>query len=69
MTCADSSVVDQTSWEESEIELEQLVLSDDGRRDVDLIQLFHRRLHRARMLCGPDGSWITQHRVVGQPHL
>jgi aminoglycoside phosphotransferase (APT) family kinase protein len=56
-------------WEESEIELEQLVVSDDGRRDAELIQLFHRRLHRARMLCGPDGSWITQHRVVGQPNL
>jgi aminoglycoside phosphotransferase (APT) family kinase protein len=57
------------SWEESEIELEQLVLSDDGRRDAELVWLFHRRLHRARMLCGPSGSWITQHRVVGQPRL
>lgn len=56
-------------WEDSEVELEQLVLSDGGGRDVDLIQLFHRRLHRARMLCGPAGSWITQHRVVGQPNL
>jgi hypothetical protein len=57
------------SWEESEIALEQLVLSDDGRRDPELSQLFHRRLHRARMLCGPAGSWITQHRVVGQPSI
>jgi aminoglycoside phosphotransferase (APT) family kinase protein len=57
------------SWEESEIELERLVLSDDGRRDAELIQLLHRRLHRARMLCGPAGSWITQHRVVGQPSV
>lgn len=55
------------SWEQSEVELEQLVLSDNGRRDAELIQLFHRRLHRARMLCGPAGSWITQHRDVGQP--
>jgi aminoglycoside phosphotransferase (APT) family kinase protein len=57
------------SWEESEIELEQFVLSDNCRRDAELVQLFHRRLHRARMLCGPAGSWITQHRVVGQPNL
>jgi aminoglycoside phosphotransferase (APT) family kinase protein len=57
------------SWEESEIELEQLVLSDDGRRDAELIRLFYRRLRRAGMLCGPAGSWITQHRVVGQPSL
>jgi aminoglycoside phosphotransferase (APT) family kinase protein len=57
------------SWAESEIELEHFVLSDDGRRDAELVQLFHRRLHRARMLCGPSGSWITQHRVVGQPSL
>jgi aminoglycoside phosphotransferase (APT) family kinase protein len=57
------------SWEESEVELEQFVLSDDGGRDAELIELFHRRLHRARALCGPAGSWITQHRVVGQPSL
>jgi aminoglycoside phosphotransferase (APT) family kinase protein len=56
-------------WEESETELERFVLSDHGRRDAELVQLFHRRLHRARMLCGPAGSWITQHRVVGQPSL
>lgn len=57
------------SWEESEFELEQFVLSDDGHRDTELIHLFQRRLHRARMLCGPSGSWITQHRAVGQPSL
>jgi hypothetical protein len=56
-------------WPESEVELEQFVLSDHGRRDAELIQLFHRRLHRARMLCGPSGSWITRHRLVGQPSL
>jgi aminoglycoside phosphotransferase (APT) family kinase protein len=57
------------SWEESETELEQFVRRDDGRRDAELVQLFHRRLHRARLLCGPAGSWITQHRVVPQPTL
>ena len=57
------------SWSESEVELERFVLSDNGRRDAELIEVFHRRLHRARMLCGPSGSWITQHRLVGQPRL
>jgi hypothetical protein len=45
------------------------VLADAGRHDRELVLLFHRRLHRARMLNGPAGSWITQHRVVPQPHL
>jgi hypothetical protein len=58
-----------SSWEESENELERFVLADDGGHGADLVQLFNRRLHRARMLCGPSGSWITQHRIVGQPSL
>jgi aminoglycoside phosphotransferase (APT) family kinase protein len=57
------------SWAESEIELEQFVLSDNGSRDAELVRLFNRRLHRARMLGGPASSWITQHRVVRQPSL
>jgi hypothetical protein len=58
-----------TSWEESESELEHFVLADDGSHDAELAQLFHRRLHRDRMLCGPSGSWIVEHRNVGQPSL
>jgi hypothetical protein len=57
------------TWEDGEVELERFVLADDGRHDPELAQLFHRRLHRARMLNGPRGSWITQHRLVPQPHL
>jgi aminoglycoside phosphotransferase (APT) family kinase protein len=57
------------TWEDGEAALERFVLADAGRHDVELAQLFHRRLHRARMLNGPPGSWITQHRVVPQPYL
>jgi len=57
------------TWDEGEAELEQLVLADDGAHDRELIDVFHRRLHRARMLNGPSGSWITQHANVAQPSL
>lgn len=56
-------------WADGEVELERFVLADDGRHDGALAQLFHRRLHRARMLTGPPGSWITEHRDVAQPSL
>jgi hypothetical protein len=56
-------------WAQGEADLERFVLADEGRHDTELAQLFHRRLHRARMLNGPAGSWITQHRLVPQPHL
>jgi len=58
-----------SSWEEAEIELERLVFTDEGHHDAELVRLFNRRLHRARMLCGPSGSWITQHRIVSQPSI
>jgi hypothetical protein len=47
--------------------LEDYVLHDDGQHDAQLVALLHRRLHRARMLNGPAGSWITQHRHAPQP--
>ncbi|HEY2331635.1 MAG TPA: phosphotransferase [Acidimicrobiales bacterium] len=56
-------------WAEGEAELERFVLADDGHHDDELVRIFHRRLHRARMLNGPSGSWITQHRDVPQPSL
>ena len=55
------------TWVEGEAALEAYVLADGGRHDAQLIELFHRRLHRARMLNGPAGSWITQHRHAPQP--
>jgi aminoglycoside phosphotransferase (APT) family kinase protein len=57
------------TWEDGEAELEQFVLADDGAHDAELVAVFHRRLHRARMLNGPSGSWITQHRRIEQPSL
>jgi aminoglycoside phosphotransferase (APT) family kinase protein len=57
------------SWGEGEADLERFVLADDGTGDEKLIRIFHRRLHRARMLAGPAGSWITRHRDVPQPRL
>jgi aminoglycoside phosphotransferase (APT) family kinase protein len=57
------------TWAEGEADLERFVLGDDGRHDEELMVLFHRRLHRARLLNGPAGSWITQHREVAQPSL
>jgi hypothetical protein len=56
-------------WADGEAELERFVLADDGRHDNELVHIFYRRLHRARMLNGPSGSWITQHRNVSQPSL
>jgi len=56
-------------WAEGEADLERFVLGDDGTHDEELVRIFHRRLHRARMLAGPAGSWITRHRDVPQPRL
>ncbi len=56
-----------STWEDGEAELEQFVLADGGRHDAELVELFHGRLHRARMLNGPTGSWITQHRHALRP--
>ena len=56
-------------WAEGEADLERFVLADTGAHDDDLVLLFHRRLHRARMLNGPAGSWITRHRDVPQPSM
>ncbi|HVV76665.1 MAG TPA: phosphotransferase family protein [Mycobacteriales bacterium] len=55
------------SWADGEQALESFVLADNGQHDAELVSLFHRRLHRARMLNGPAGSWITQHRHAPQP--
>ena len=57
------------SWADAEARLEAFVIADEGRHDAELIELFHGRLHRARMLNGPPGSWITQHRRAPQPSM
>jgi len=50
-------------WTEGEEELERFVLADAtvGRRDEDLLWLFHRRNLRAQMLNGPAGSAMARH--------
>jgi hypothetical protein len=48
-------------WEESEMELEDFVLKANPDLDAELVRLFHRRLHRRRMLLGPPASAMTQH--------
>jgi hypothetical protein len=58
-----------STWEQSEAELERFVLADSGTHDTELVEIFHRRLHRARMLNGPSGTWITRHRDIAQPSL
>jgi hypothetical protein len=45
------------------VELERFVLADaaEGRYDVELLRLFHRRNLRAQMLNGPAGSAMARH--------
>lgn len=50
-----------TGWEESEVALEDFVLRVGAESDADLVRLFHRRLHRRRMLLGPPTSAMAQH--------
>lgn len=51
------------SWLEGEAELERFVLADarEGRHDIALIGLFHKRHLRAQMLLGPADSAMTRH--------
>lgn len=48
----------------ADAELEQYVLSDGGRHDEALVQLFYRRFLRANAVLGPAGSAMTVHRKV-----
>lgn len=52
------------TWQEGDAALEQFVFDDWGKRDVELIQLFHRRLQRYRMLMGPKGSAMVHHHPI-----
>jgi aminoglycoside phosphotransferase (APT) family kinase protein len=53
-----------STWQEGDAELEEFVLADDGRHDVELLQLFHRRYLRYKMLCGPEGSAMARHEPI-----
>jgi aminoglycoside phosphotransferase (APT) family kinase protein len=49
------------SWQDGDSELERFVLADDGRHDVELVELFHRRWQRYKALMGPTGSAMATH--------
>jgi aminoglycoside phosphotransferase (APT) family kinase protein len=53
------------SWQEGEVELERVVMEDaaGGQREVELLELFHRRNLRAQMLNGPAGSAMARHHL------
>jgi aminoglycoside phosphotransferase (APT) family kinase protein len=52
------------TWQEGDSDLEAFVGVDDGRHDAELLQLFHRRLQRYRMLLGPAGSAMARHNPI-----
>jgi aminoglycoside phosphotransferase (APT) family kinase protein len=52
------------TWQEGEAALEAFVLEDDGKHDMELIQLFNRRLQRAQTLNGPPGSAMARHNPI-----
>jgi hypothetical protein len=51
-------------WTDCEAELERFVLADDGRHDVELVELFNRRWRRYKALTGPPGSAMAAHHVM-----
>jgi len=52
------------TWQDGDAALEEFVLADDGAHDVELLQLFHRRYVRYKMLCGPEGSAMARHEPI-----
>jgi hypothetical protein len=50
-------------WLAADTELERFVLADaeEGRHDIELLHLFHRRHLRNQMLNGPQGSAMARH--------
>jgi aminoglycoside phosphotransferase (APT) family kinase protein len=53
-----------TTWEEGDAALEAFVLADRGAHDQELLQLFHRRHLRYKMLVGPAGSAMATHHPI-----
>ena len=52
------------SWQEGDAALEQFVVADHGEHDEDLVQLFHRRYLRYKLLVGPAGSAMATHHPI-----
>jgi hypothetical protein len=53
-----------SNWQEGDAALEEFVLTDGGAHDEELLQLFHRRYLRYKMLCGPEGSAMARHEPI-----
>jgi aminoglycoside phosphotransferase (APT) family kinase protein len=53
-----------TTWQEGDAALEEFVQADAGAHDEELLQLFHRRYLRYKMLCGPAGSAMATHHAI-----
>ncbi len=53
-----------TTWQEGDAALEEFVLADAGDHDVELLQLFHRRFLRYKLLVGPAGSAMATHHPI-----
>jgi aminoglycoside phosphotransferase (APT) family kinase protein len=52
------------TWQEGDAALEDFVLADGGAHDEELLQLFHRRYLRYKLLCGPEGSAMARHEPI-----
>jgi aminoglycoside phosphotransferase (APT) family kinase protein len=52
------------TWQEGDAALEEFVLADAGAHDEELVQLFHRRYLRYKMLLGPAGSAMATHHPI-----
>lgn len=52
------------TWQEGDLELERYVLADEGRHDLELLELFNRRYLRYKLLLGPAGSAMAAHHAV-----
>ena len=57
-----------TTWQDGDAALEEFVLADAGAHDEELLQLFHRRYLRYKMLCGPAGSAMARHEPIQKFH-
>ena len=70
--CTDADVDDlqaflghrPATWQEGDAALEESVLADGGAHDEELVQLFHRRYLRYKMLVGPAGSAMATHHPI-----
>jgi len=51
-------------WRSGEAALEKFVVEDGGEHDLELVQLFNRRLQRAQTLNGPVGSAMARHNPI-----